>query len=387
MIVALLGSLVYCLGALGRAAVPGTVFADMGADLGLSPAGLALLPSAGVAGCMVFIAFCGPIVDRCGAARMLLIGSVLQTAGLAAVGCSHDLSVMMAGEFINGGGRTIVYLAIFRALAAALPPRYFAAALGGFYLFSYGGTFAAGPVFPALAGCTGGWRGAIHALNAATALCALPLLPWALRRRQCDCAIEAAATPRLLSAIRVTLSHRTAVAAVAIALYWSFTTVAASPFARLCGRPWLTEAMNLPVMAGMVGGGTIALACRNARLPFFWWSGAVMAAGFAALALGAPLAGYVCIGLGYGVTGVLLAGVKEFAPAGLAATAVAAVNCFANIGQIAANSLSGALMSRGPNGYRVLFAVFAACALGALAVAVAGSRPRHNLLIRKGKSL
>lgn len=49
------GCLVYMLGAMSRVAVPGMVFERIVDDYGLTSAQVALLPSAGVFGCMLFI--------------------------------------------------------------------------------------------------------------------------------------------------------------------------------------------------------------------------------------------------------------------------------------------------------------------------------------------
>lgn len=134
------GCLVYMLGAMSRVAVPGMVFERIIEDYGLTSAQVALLPSAGVFGCMLFIGLSGVFVDRFGWGRMLLVGSVLQALAYVPVHESSNLLLMLIGEFFNGGGRTIVYLAILKLFDVSFDRRYFAAMIGVFYVFSYGVT-------------------------------------------------------------------------------------------------------------------------------------------------------------------------------------------------------------------------------------------------------
>lgn len=126
----LFGCLVYLLGAMSRVAVPGMVFEKIASEYALSASQVALLPSVGVFGCLAFIGIGGVAVDRFGWMKMLLFGSLLQAFGYIPVHESSSLLLMLAGEFLNGGGRTIVYLSILKLFDVSFERRYFAAMIG-----------------------------------------------------------------------------------------------------------------------------------------------------------------------------------------------------------------------------------------------------------------
>ena len=380
------GCLVYMLGAMSRVAVPGMVFERMVADYGLTSAQVALLPSAGVFGCMLFIGFGGVLVDRFGWARMLFFGSVLQAVAFVPVHESPGLVPMLVGEFFNGGGRTIVYLAVLKLFDVSFDRRYFAAMIGIFYVFGYGGTLGASAVFPWLVETCGSWQLAARAVNLGTFACVAAIALAAPVKREAPVSFAAAPVRSAFpwremvasfSVPRAGLSM--IVAGLNIAVYWSFLCVSAAPFARLYGAQSIVSEMNWVVMFGMVFTGSVALLLNNARRPFFLWgSGAVMAA-FAVLLAASVLdvdgiapyrTAYLLLGAGYGVTSVLLAGVKECVPSVYMASAIGFTNLFANVVQIGGNQASGALMAYGRNGYPFVFAVYLVLAAISFATAV-----------------
>lgn len=377
---ALAGCIVYMLGAMSRVAVPGMVFERIVSGYGLTHAQVAMLPSVGVLGCMAFIGVGGMLVDRFGWMRMLLVGSAVQALGYVPVHESQSLAAMLAGEFLNGGGRTIVYLSILKLFDASFGRRRFAALIGVFYVFSYGGTLGASAVFPALMERCGSWQLAARAINYGTlaaAACIALLAGFAQRAKASaktpESAREVFPWRSMAESFR---SPRARLAIVAtglnIAVYWSFLCVGAAPFARTVGDVSLVSGMNWVVMAGMTLMGCVSLLFGNARRPFFVWGSGALVAAFATL-LAASLCGardaavyraaYLLVGAGYGVTSVLLAGTKECVPAVYMASAIGFTNFFANVVQIGTNQASGKLMAMGAAGHSWTFAMYLALAV------------------------
>lgn len=384
------GCLVYMLGAMSRVAVPGMVFERIIEDYGLTSAQVALLPSAGVFGCMLFIGLSGVFVDRFGWGRMLLVGSVLQALAYVPVHESSNLLLMLIGEFFNGGGRTIVYLAILKLFDVSFDRRYFAAMIGVFYVFSYGGTLGASAVFPWLVEACGTWQLAARVVNFGTLACAAALAILAVTMR--GDTVRLAASPvrsafpwrDMLASFRVRKARLAMiVAGLNIAVYWSFLCVSAAPFARLHGMPALVSEMNWVVMFGMVFMGSVSLLLKNARRPFFLWgAGAIVAAFtmllcasmFGAKGIAPYRTAYLLLGAGYGVTSVLLTGTKECVPTVYMASAIGFTNLFANVVQIGGNQVSGALMALGENGYPFVFVLYLVLAGVSLIAAVRFAR-------------
>lgn len=376
------GCVVYMLGAMSRVAVPGMVFERMVSDYGLTHAQVALLPSVGVLGCMAFIGVGGMLVDRFGWMRMLLLGSAVQAIGYVPVHETPNLAAMLAGELLNGGGRTIVYLSILKLFDASFGRRRFAALIGVFYVFSYGGTLGASAIFPALMERCGSWQLAARAINFGTLAAATCIALLAGFAQKANAAPAFGGSGGLFpwksmaAGFRAPRARAAMIAtALNIAAYWSFLCVGAAPFARTVGDVSMVSDMNWVVMAGITLMGGVSLLLGNARRPFFVWGSGALVAAFATL-LVASLCGvrdvsvyrtaYVLVGAGYGVTSVLLAGTKECVPATYMASAIGFTNFFANVVQIATNQASGKLMSMGADGHVPLFATYLAISVASL---------------------
>lgn len=394
----LFGCLVYLLGAMSRVAVPGMVFEKIASEYALSPSQVALLPSVGVFGCLAFIGIGGVAVDRFGWMKMLLFGSLLQAFGYIPVHESSSLLLMLAGEFLNGGGRTIVYLSILKLFDVSFERRYFAALIGIFYLFSYGGTLSASAVFPSLETLCGSWQLAARAINVGTlTLAALIALVVCFGKREETSSTIREAFPwrGMAKSFAEPMARRAIlVTGLNIAVYWSFLCVSAAPYARSVGSVSLVSEMNWVVMFGMVFMGSVSYLLGNRRRPFFIWGAFALALGFALLAFapsgfGVSHAAYLLIGAGYGVTSVLLAGTKECVAPVYMASAIGFTNFFANIVQIGGNQLSGRLMADGPEGYPWIFTMYFILALISFVLAlkvksvVLGAR----VFIRSGRGL
>lgn len=394
---ALFGCIVYALGAMSRVAVPGIVSGTVMSEYGFSQNAISLLVSAAVAGQIAFIGVGGLMVDRYGWERLLFIGSLVQAFGYIPVHESRSLSWMMAGEFLNGGGRTIVYLAILKLIDSTFPRRYFAALIGVFYIFSYGGNLCASSVYPWLVDICGSWQRATFAINCGTLVCGIAVALTLCRRgRFCglpepsDCIGDAMRSRQVfpwrdIAAFRKPSAWTAlAVAGFGIAIYWAFITRIAGPFVKSGffggDRLDLISEMSMIVMCEMVLLGTVSLALHNARRPFFLVGAGSILAGFALFTVlwfsGSKDAnlwryGFWLVGIGYGTTGVLLSGVKERVPAAFAASAIGFTNFMANALIITVNEASGAAMSVSPDAaYGKIFAMFLVLALVSFSLAV-----------------
>lgn len=385
VLAAFVGCLVYMLGAMSRVAVPGMVFERIVSDYGLTHAQVAMLPSVGVLGCMAFIGIGGILVDRFGWLRMLLVGAAIQAVGYIPVHESTNLLWMLAGEFVNGGGRTLVYLSILKLFDVSFDRRAFAALIGIFYVFSYGGTLGASAAFPALMERCGSWQLAARAINFGTmgaAVCIALFAGFGLHART----PQTQATKREVfpfhSMVASFKSPRARMAILAtglnIAIYWSFLCVGAAPFARTLGDVSLVSHMNWVVVVGMTLMGSVSLLLHNARRPFFVWGAGALVVAFVLLLVASSYGirdltvyrtAYLLVGAGYGVTSVLLAGTKECVPAIYMASAIGFTNFFANIVQVGANQASGKLMAAGADGYTWTFVLYLTLALASFAAA------------------
>lgn len=378
VLAAFVGCLVYMLGAMSRVAVPGMVFERIVSDYGLTHAQVALLPSVGVLGCMAFIGIGGMLVDRFGWLRMLLVGATIQAVGYIPVHESTNLLWMLAGEFVNGGGRTLVYLSILKLFDVSFNRRAFAALIGIFYVFSYGGTLGASAIFPALMERCGSWQLAARAINFGTMAAAVGIALFAsfgLHARTPQTQTTKREVFPIRSMVASFKSPRARMAILAtglnIAIYWSFLCVGAAPFARTLGDVSLVSHMNWVVVAGMTLMGSVSLLLHNARRPFFVWGAGALVTAFALLLVASSCGirdlavyrtAYLLVGAGYGVTSVLLAGTKECVPPIYMASAIGFTNFFANIVQVGANQASGKLMAAGADGYTWTFALYLALA-------------------------
>jgi len=386
VLAALCGCIVYALGAMSRVAVPGMAFEALREGYGLTAAQIALLPSVGVLGCLCSIGIAGVLVDRFGWARLLLVGAFVQALGYWPVHESSDLALMLAGEFVNGIGRTTVYLAILKLFDVSFPRRRFAALIGIFYFFSYGGTLCASTVFPWLVQRLGSWQLAARAINVGTSVAGVLIAGLVLGQGASRSHETRSAFPwRDLRAFRKPEAWTALlVAGLGIAVYWSFLTVCGAPFARAIGHPEYVSQMNTIVALEMIFMGSASLFLGNARRPFFLFSAASIASAFVALLLGYVHAGYILLGCGYGMTVVLLAGVKERVPIAFAASAIGFTNFFANIVQVATNQASGVLMKE--DDYTRIFTLFLciACAAFVSSLFVAVRRGESNIDSRGG---
>ena len=381
-------ALVYLVGAATRAAVPGMTFDALRVDLNASAAQVAAVASSGVFGCLLFVGFTGFLIDRWGWRRIILPGVVLQVFGEWLLYSQTSLPLVYLGSFLNGGGRTINYLTLLKLLDVEFDRRLFAPLLGGFYIFSYGGTLLGTSSLCEKALAAVGWRTLMQGLNRFTVLCGLLLAVVLLIRRLRPPATESAAsvkggvTLRELGRAFKNAPFRRVFyqTALNIFVYWSILAVVAKKYlADLCGiPPTILGTMNILVIVEMVLGGTVSYWFGNRRRGFQIVSAVALTAGIASLFVGAfavpnltrvlATVGFLALGVGYGFTGVTIAALREQAPDGYSASVIGLANFVANISLIAIMQLGGWLfdcfaveshsLAVAPYGYQILLGIY-----------------------------
>ncbi len=335
--------LVYACGAALRAGIPGMVFAELQETLNWSASQTALVSSVGVFGCMFFLPLAGSAIDRLGWQRIVLAGIVLQAVGGFLLSATPHALLMYGGAFLNGGGRTIVYLAIFKLLDTEFPRSRFSLLIGFFYLFSYGGTLGGSALFGA--NLFGDWQTLVRACSVAPLLlgfmvACLPGRPW--RVVPINSPVQTAVyRPRHTAAFYRALFCTS----FGIIVYWTFLSVGAKPYLTAFAggdlRP--LTVMNALVMIEMIGGGAVSYACGNHRTTFQFLGVGLILAGLLALACGGVWPGFLALGAGYGLTAIQLCALRDSVPPTYTARAVALANLLANIGIILTSQLLGLL--------------------------------------------
>lgn len=366
----LFAALIYLVGAATRAAIPGMVFDKISSELGWSASSTAFISSFGVFGCMVFIAFSGLLTDRFGWKAVILPGALLQVAGEYFIYSSTVPVLIYLGSFINGGGRTIGYLALMKLINTQFKLKYFSLLIGVFYLFSYGGTLlGTSSMFSRLENIHG-WQSLIGAANNLTLAfsVAIGLFLLIKGKEPSDDARKTWIEPKKDSprfGSSAAQFFRTAFCgdvfkalsctSIAIMVYWSFIAVISKKFLDFSpvGKMKIDciSLMNIIVMIEMIFGGAVSFICGNRRNVFRVVASSALFAGFAALFASLYLdvnhscylviAGYATIGIGYGLTCVQITSIREYVSPHFAASIIALANFIANIGIMALSQYCG----------------------------------------------
>ncbi len=334
--------IVYAIGAATRAGVPGMVFTEIQATLGWTASQTALISSLGVVGCMVFLPLGGWAIDCWGWYFPAWLSVILQVVGAEGM-ATDSMLLIYGGAFLNGAGRTLIYLAIFKLLDVEFARRYFSLWIGLFYLLSYGGTWCGSWAF----GGSVAWQDLLQIGNRLILGVALCLGFLSMRYKQ-GVQIKAPAATTESSEPRGRFFSRESVMAVSVTafgilVYWTFLTVGAKPYlnAFYQGEVAPLLCMNTLVVIGMVGGGPLSFGLGNQRRVFQWigFSGVILALG--SLALGWVWLGFILLGVGYGMTAIQMCALRESVPSAYSARAIALTNFIANIGIILFSQIIG----------------------------------------------
>ncbi|MBQ4107717.1 MAG: MFS transporter [Lentisphaeria bacterium] len=388
----LTGAMIYGVATAFRAGIPGMVFDLIRQQFGISAARTSGIASWRTFGSMLFIGFSGFLIDTGGWRRWLLTGAAMQTAGYLLIGGGTGVPMLYAGAFINGAGMTITYLSLLKLLDAEFPSRCFSLMIGVFYLFGYGGTLLGTTPFAGLLPIFS-WQQILFGGSGFTLLLMVLLAGLFLSGKPATTATSALPRRRTPIPWRE-LGRRLAtkpglaiflVTASSLGLYWSMLVGTAGKYLADTGiGSGPLALMNLIAMVEMIGGGAVSFLCGNRR-KCFQITGAVLNASALLLVLTGTFCsghaaailtwfGLAMLGAGYGFTCINITAVREIMPPGLAATAIGLVNLAGDLLIIGLSQFSGALFDRfrstgltvEPNGYRLLFAVYAALALTAV---------------------
>lgn len=149
-----------------RAAVPGTIFNELQADLGLSVASVVLMGSMFTwiyGGMQIAVGF---LADRYGGTRTFLCGGVVLVAGATWFPLASSTGALFAARAITGFGASFMYLSIIKELDRLFGYRHFTSWLGVLISVGYCGSLTATLPFERAAAAFG-WR---HVLLAVAAL-------------------------------------------------------------------------------------------------------------------------------------------------------------------------------------------------------------------------
>ena len=149
-----------------RAAIPGTIFNELQADLRLNASSVVLMGAmfAWIYGGMQIVV--GFLADRLGGTRMFLVGGVVMLAGAAWFPLASSTAALFTARAITGLGASFIYLSIVKELGRLFGSRYFTVWLGVLMAVGYCGGMAATLPFERVAAAFG-WR---HTLLAVAAL-------------------------------------------------------------------------------------------------------------------------------------------------------------------------------------------------------------------------
>lgn len=365
----LLSGIVYAIGAATRAGVPGMIFDAIRAQFGFSASEVSGIANAGVFGCLIFIAFSGALIDGFGWRKLLPIGIALQVFGEYWIYASSDIWAIYLGAFLNGGGRTIGYLTLLKLLDSEFDRKYFSVLIGFFYVFSYSGTLLGTAPFIHAAKFVS-WQRILELCNGVTLFCGLAIVFILMARKSVFVGMQKrtgyekpiltkrSSQRHFWQSLKNTKTFAAIyTASCGIAVYWTLLVFAGKYLVDVCdASSKILGVMNAIVMVEMVFGGTLSFFCGNRR-KIFQLSGAILilcACVLLLLGIWVPAtystifayAGFLALGVGYGMTCVNIIAVREYVPPRFSASAIGLTNFCGNIVMIVVTQFGGFLFDR-----------------------------------------
>ncbi len=151
---------IYGFGFFQRVAVPGAIFDALQRDFAASAAAIAGLSAVYLYlyGGLQLVA--GVLADRVGAAREVLLGGILLTAGSLLFPWAATMPWLYAARALVGIGASLLYISLLKVLADLFAPRRFALLVGVVIFLGYAGGLAGTYPFERLAAFCG-WRRAL----------------------------------------------------------------------------------------------------------------------------------------------------------------------------------------------------------------------------------
>jgi predicted MFS family arabinose efflux permease len=343
-----------------RAAVPGTIFNELQADLGLSAASVVLMGSMFTwiyGGMQIAVGF---LADRYGGTRTFLAGGVIMFVGAAWFPLAGSTAALFAARALTGLGASFLYLSIVRELGRLFVAKSFTAWLGVLMAVGYCGGMAATLPFERVAAAFG-WR---HSLLAVAALifAALALSGLVVRRLGSG---RHGGQPLSLAVLGEIFRQRRlwpllASGLIAFPLLFVIQTVLGKKFLQDFGglsSPLAAAAMLLMAAVGatcVMLGGVIPRRLGRRRKPWLM-AGALMLLAAAGLLLAgtllrAPgwvfLLGYLLLAASSVATPSLATTMKELNQPQAVASAIAVVNGLAYIGSGLIGQAGGWILGR-----------------------------------------
>lgn len=131
---------IYCISSLIRSGVPGSIFDILQKDFATSAGVISAL---GICFTIVYaldMLFIGPLTDKYGGMRVLVVGGTLLLCGLVLFVSSKSVPILIASRIITGFGGGFIYLSIIKEITRIFPGKYFAMVMGMVYLMTYSGS-------------------------------------------------------------------------------------------------------------------------------------------------------------------------------------------------------------------------------------------------------
>ena len=141
-----LGLVLYFMANFQRVAVPGAVFDILKTNLGFSASAITALGSAFMYSYAISLLFCGILIDRYGAVKVILCGSLLFSLGTLLFPNTTDINVMYLSRIFMGAGSATFYLSLIQEAKKCFPDKFFGISVSLMLLTGYlGGVFANAP--------------------------------------------------------------------------------------------------------------------------------------------------------------------------------------------------------------------------------------------------
>ncbi|MBO7147214.1 MAG: MFS transporter [Lentisphaeria bacterium] len=131
---------IYCISSLIRTGVPGSVFDMLQADFQTSAGVISALGIAFTTVYAMDMLLIGPLTDKYGGMRVLLVGASTLLAGSALFVMSKSVPALISSRILVGLGGGLIYLSVVKEITRIFPEKYFAVVMGLVYLMTYTGS-------------------------------------------------------------------------------------------------------------------------------------------------------------------------------------------------------------------------------------------------------
>lgn len=158
------GMMLYFVVNIHRVAIPGQIFSELQAELGVSASAIVGLGTSFMYIYAVTQLLVGVLVDRYGGMRVLVLGGVVMSVGTLLFAFSPTLWMLFVSRGLIGFGCGCAYLSLVKECARLYPSR-FTSVLGFVILFGYSGGIAGTYPFVRVVGAYG-WRAGMLSIAA-----------------------------------------------------------------------------------------------------------------------------------------------------------------------------------------------------------------------------